>query len=256
MKNFQTAYHTDIGIKKQTNQDSILLNAIAVGQDEILLAVLCDGMGGMAKGELASATVIRAFADWFQQIYANDSEKRNVAKIKKQWTELIENCNDKLIAHGKATNLQLGTTVTALLIWSAGSYFVGHIGDTRIYHLTGKLQQLTDDHTFVAREVKRGNMTKEQAAKDNRRNVLLQCVGVNESFEPQFCEGRIEVGEAFLMCSDGFRHEVTEEELLLHLSPSKLHQENQIMQKLVELVELNKQRQETDNISAIYIKRI
>lgn len=255
MKYFQTAYHTDIGIKKKTNQDSILLNAIAVEEGEVLLAVICDGMGGMDKGELASATVVRAFANWFQTIYVNDTEKRNTTQIKAQWTELIENCNNKLIEYGKTTNIQLGTTVTAILIWSDGNYLIGHIGDTRIYHLSKQLSQLTEDHTFVAREVKRGNMTREQAAKDNRRNVLLQCVGVNESFETQFCEGNIGIREAVLMCSDGFRHEITEQELWLHLEPSKLQQEIEMKQSLVGLVELNKQRMETDNISAIYIKR-
>ena len=69
MHNFRCAYHTDTGIKKQSNQDSILLSAIASQKNEILLAVLCDGMGGMAKGELASATVIRAFSEWFRNVY-------------------------------------------------------------------------------------------------------------------------------------------------------------------------------------------
>ena len=64
-----------------------------------------------------------------------------------------------------------------------------HVGDTRIYTLSDTLQQLTEDHTFIAREIKRGNMTIEEAKKDNRRNVLLQCIGVNEFFEPQYENG-------------------------------------------------------------------
>lgn len=254
MNNFQVDYHTDIGIKKKSNQDSILLNGIEIEEQEVLLAVLCDGMGGMSKGELASATVVRAYAEWFQKIYANEADLQDIDKIKAQWNALIKECNDKLIAYGRESGQQLGTTATAVLIWSDGKYLVGHIGDTRVYYLTEEIYQITEDHTFVAREIKRGTMTKQQAATDSRRNVLLQCVGVNESFEIQFCEGNISKGEAFVVCSDGFRHEVTDNEILCRLRPSKLYQEK-IKEKLVELVELNKQRRESDNISVIYIKR-
>ena len=59
MKNFNVSYDTDVGIKKKTNQDSILLKGGAAEKEELLLAVICDGMGGMEKGELASATVVR-----------------------------------------------------------------------------------------------------------------------------------------------------------------------------------------------------
>lgn len=73
MKNFNVSYDTDVGIKKKTNQDSILLKGGAAEKEELLLAVICDGMGGMEKGELASATVVRAFSDWFENDYMNSS---------------------------------------------------------------------------------------------------------------------------------------------------------------------------------------
>lgn len=256
MHNFNCAYHTDTGIKKHSNQDSILLSAIVSQKNEILLAVLCDGMGGMAKGELASATVIRAFSEWFRNEYIHDNDKLNFEKIKSRWCELIRQCNNELIEYGDSMEVQLGTTMTALLVQSSGSYFIAHVGDTRIYLLSDEIEQITEDHTFVGREIKKGKMTIEQAMKDSRRNVLLQCIGVNKYVEPQFLEGCIGKGDAFLMCSDGFRHEVSAEELLIHLSPGKLFDDALMKQKLVELVEINKQRNETDNISAIYIKRI
>lgn len=255
MQNFSSDYHTDNGMKKQLNQDSILLNGIAADDREILLAVICDGMGGMTKGELASATVVRAFSEWLRDKYIHDNDKHNFEKIKLQWLGLIRDCNNRLIKYGQDLGVQLGTTVTALIVQSTGSYLIAHVGDTRVYYLSDKIKQLTEDHTFVGREMKKGLMTAEQAMKDARRNVLLQCIGVNQFVEPQFLEGYIEAGEAFLMCSDGFRHKVSAEELLTYLEPDKLYDSALIKQKLVELVEINKQRNETDNISAIYIKR-
>jgi len=120
--------------------------------------------------------------------------------------------------------------------------------------MSKKIAQLTEDHTFIAREIRRGNMTAEQAATDSRRNVLLQCIGVNRFFEPQYMNGMIEKEDSVLLCSDGFRHMVTEEEIF-----EKLHSavnEQEMKKGLIHLVELNKQRQETDNITAVLVKRI
>lgn len=256
MKELAIAYHTDIGIKRQSNQDSILLKGLEAGTDEIVLAVLCDGMGGMEKGELASATVVRAFSQWFEKIYVQSGAGWNIATIKKQWKKLLADCNEKLQNYGQKQSAQLGTTATALLLHSSGKYFIGHIGDTRVYKLSQYIQQLTEDHTFVAREIRNGNMTEEQAQTDTRRNVLLQCIGVNGYFEPQFLEGFLERGEAVLLCSDGFRHEVSATELFDALNPQRFYLSEDIKQVLFNLVELNKRRNETDNISSIYIKRL
>ncbi len=254
MKNFNVSYDTDVGIKKKTNQDSILLKGGAAEKEELLLAVICDGMGGMEKGELASATVVRAFSDWFENDYMNSSMTVSDEMIKKQWQDILEDVNSRLITYGKENQLQLGTTVSAILLKDNGQYVFGHVGDTRIYTLSDTLQQLTEDHTFIAREIKRGNMTIEEAKKDNRRNVLLQCIGVNEFFEPQYENGRLAHGTALLLCSDGFRHMLSEDEISESLNPHKNLDEAQIKEKLREMIEWNKQRMETDNISAIYIK--
>lgn len=174
--------------------------------------------------------------------------------IRQQWQSLLEEINGRLIRYGKENQIQLGTTISAVLLNSDGQYMLCHVGDTRIYTLSDMLQQLTEDHTFIAREIKRGNMTIEEAKKDNRRNVLLQCIGVNEFFEPQYENGRLAHGTALLLCSDGFRHMLSEDEISESLNPHKNLDEAQIKEKLREMIEWNKQRMETDNISAIYIK--
>lgn len=255
MDHFYVAYHTDIGIKKKTNQDSILLKGIKDGDQDSLLCVICDGMGGIEKGELASATAVRAFSKWFENVYIQKGSAWTSAEVWSQWADLLADTNKLLTTYGKKHHIQLGTTVTVLLITSQNKYVLGHIGDTRVYHFQDHMEQLTEDHTFVAREVRRGNMTAEQAAQDNRRNVLLQCIGVNQSFTPQFLEGKLGAGDAFLLCSDGFRHVVTEHEIYMCLKPEKIPDEVAAKKNLIHLAELNKQRRETDNISAVYIKR-
>lgn len=198
--------------------------------------------------------VVRAFSDWFEQVYIKNEMHVGDEGIRQQWQSLLEEINGRLIRYGKENQIQLGTTISAVLLNSDGQYMLCHVGDTRIYTLSDTLQQLTEDHTFIAREIKRGNMTIEEAKKDNRRNVLLQCIGVNEFFEPQYENGRLAHGTALLLCSDGFRHMLSEDEISESLNPHKNLDEAQIKEKLREMIEWNKQRMETDNISAIYIK--
>ena len=255
MKYFSTAYATDVGIKKNVNQDSLLLKGISNGDKEVVLAVLCDGMGGMSRGELASAAVVEAFSDWFMTACRKQDDIFSVEEARRQWSELLSQCNERLMEYGKKNQIQLGTTVTAVILFSSGNYLIVHIGDTRAYLLNDHMVQLTEDHTWVAREIKRGNLKKEDIESSSRRNVLLQCIGINEHFAPQFLEGKLLDGEALLLCSDGFGHKVSGEEIRKSLEAVETGNEAMAETCLRELAELNKQRQETDNITAIYIKR-
>ena len=80
---------TDIGISKDTNQDSVLIKHATVDGEEILLAVVCDGMGGLSKGELASATVIRAFSKWFDEELPFELENVDLQVIGSKWSLLL-----------------------------------------------------------------------------------------------------------------------------------------------------------------------
>ena len=94
---FLTAVHTDVGIRKSTNQDSALVMEAQTDCGRVLFSVICDGMGGLAKGEVASATVIKAFSDWFEKelpklLHMEDPEKM----IFGEWEELVMDCNRRI----------------------------------------------------------------------------------------------------------------------------------------------------------------
>lgn len=253
--NFLTTTYTDKGIKKDTNQDSVLLKVVKATDGGICLAAVCDGMGGLAKGELASATVIRAFNAWFE----NEMPKRicdlDFATIKSQWITLIEEQNRRISDYGKRSGISLGTTLSVILL-VAGQYIFAHVGDSRIYQFRDSIEVLTNDQTVVARDIERGVITPEEAASDPRRNVLLQCIGASRVVTPQVSEGDFDRGEMFMLCSDGFRHEISSEEIFDELNPSLLQNEKIMLQKSVQLVELCKMRHETDNITVALIKTV
>lgn len=252
--NFLTAVHTDIGIRKNTNQDSALVMEAETDIGNVLLAVVCDGMGGLAKGEVASSAVIRAFSQWFENelpyVLALEKPKD---RIFSSWEKIAYSCNDKISNYGKSLGVSMGTTLVAVL-FAAGHYYIINVGDSRAYCITDRLYQLTKDQTFVQREMDMGRMTYEEAMNSPQRNVLLQCVGASNIIEPEFFWGNYEENQVFMLCSDGFRHLITENEFYDNLNPAVLTDERVMKDRAVYLTELNKNRMERDNITALLVK--
>ena len=243
---------TDVGISKSTNQDSVLIKHASTDIGEVLMAIVCDGMGGLAKGELASATVIREFARWFEEDLPFELNNLDMQVIGGKWALMLKDLNLKIQQYGAQHGASLGTTFSGIL-FAGNQYVIAHVGDTRIYQIGTSLNQLTTDQTFVAREVSRGTMTAEQAKTDKRRNLLLQCVGASKSVEPQIICGTSESG-AYMICSDGFRHEITEAEMHESLNPINFTHKNAMHSKAKYLIEQVKSRNERDNISVVLIK--
>lgn len=243
---------TDIGIRKQTNQDSLLVKYGNCEIGEVLLAVICDGMGGLDKGEVASATVIREFARWFHEELPYELDTLNMQVIGGKWSLMLKELNVKIAEYGKKINSRLGTTFTGILL-AGNEYAAVHVGDSRLYHISTTIKQMTKDQTFVAREVSRGTLTEEQARTDKRRNMLLQCVGASAKLEPDIMTGRIEKG-VYMLCTDGFRHEISEREMFENLNPDVLRNKDIMRKNARYLIDQIKSRQEKDNISVILIK--
>lgn len=252
--NFLTAFHTDVGIKKKTNQDSLLIHQAQTESGNVLLAVICDGMGGLAKGEVASACMIRAFSEWFQtELPCMLSAGLQPEALRTGWEKLVNDVNQKITVYSMNNSVSMGTTCVALLVVNE-TYYIMNIGDSRIYLISDNIYQLTKDQTYVQREMDAGRMTYEESLRDPQRNVLLQCVGASSVVEPDFFMGDVEINQTYLLCCDGFRHVITPEEFYRYLSPAMATDSGTMQKNLEYLTEMNKQRMETDNITAVLVR--
>ena len=245
---------SDIGIEKEINQDSVLIMRSTYNKNEVLMAIICDGMGGLAKGELASATVICKFKEWFDKELQFELKDLNWNVISDKWCLILKKLNNQIQEYGQEIGERLGTTFTGILIINT-KYVVVHVGDTRLYYLGDSITQLTTDHTFVAREVSKGNLSAEQAKTDKRKNLLLQCIGASKTIEPQVIFGVIESG-VYLLCSDGFRHKVSEEEIYKAFNKKHFNSKTVIRIRCKLLIKQIKQRHERDNISVVLIRTL
>ncbi len=248
MMRFIATADTDIGNAREANQDSLLIRHAATPAGEVLLCVVCDGMGGLSKGELASATVVRVFSDWFDRELSGGDGAFDLRTTAAQWEAALDNANRTLSMYGEKHQIHLGTTFSGIL-FAGGRYLLCHVGDSRIYHIDRHARQLTEDQTLVGREVREGHLTKEQARHDKRRSVLLQCVGASASVKPQMMVGKAKAG-VYLLCSDGLYHETTAREMAASLAPGTLRDRWAMHGGARSLIDLAKSRGETDNISA------
>jgi len=251
---FIVSASTDIGLVKSTNQDSLNVRVYSTSIGKVVFAVLCDGMGGLESGEIASASVVNAFCKWAdvrlpQLIAAGFGDQ----DIKREWTDIAVDMNSKLKAHGAMRGINLGTTLTAILLTSERYYLI-NVGDSRTYEIADRAESLTQDQTVVAMEVRNGIITEEQAAVDPRRSVLLQCIGASETVVPDLFFGQTVQNAVYMLCSDGFRHEITPEEIYGSFCPGNMLSAEQMKQNELYLIDLNKQRSERDNISVITIR--
>lgn len=256
---YMTSHFSVAGKVRPINEDSLCYRQAFFSGREIIMATICDGMGGLSRGEFASSHVIKSFYEWFEnrlpiimekEIYLKQGFNQEV--VINEWKRLIGNENKELHEQGKVSGHQLGTTLSVILIIE-GQYVIGHVGDSRIYHITWKSKRLTKDQSLVAEELREGLISRRDARKDKRINVLLECIGASEMVHPLFFTGHIKRGK-ILLCTDGFWHkpcEVLFPFLLMNLNPMNMKESR--VRKLRKIVMCNERKGEEDNASVILI---
>jgi serine/threonine protein phosphatase PrpC len=195
---------TDVGQKRDHNEDNLLLDP-GLG-----LYVVCDGMGGHAAGEVASAhavaTVQRVLAD---QRAVIDEARRDVPEARERLASLCElavnTACSEIFSMATADNGKagMGTTLVMMLV-VGGKGIMAHVGDSRLYMVrAGQIHQLSEDHSYTSEMVKRGKMTREQARTSPYANVITRAVGIQKNVQVDTLVFDIIPGDTFLLCSDG-----------------------------------------------------
>lgn len=254
---FISAYFTDAGTVKRTNQDSICIKAAKRNNETHILAAVCDGLGGLPEGETASAYTVSRLSEWFEKTYpVLLRQNMSITALRSELDSCLHDISDRINRYGISPGSTPGTTMT-LLLYSGlhGKIITAHIGDTRLYRIsTERTELLTEDHSIVSEEVRSGKITEKEAEADARQNQLTQCIGAgltDISFDYSIIDAEKET--VFLICSDGFRRMITEEEISSALAPVKIRNTVTAEKELNNLAELCMNRNETDNISALII---
>lgn len=187
------------GRVREHNEDRFLMDP------RLGLWVVADGMGGYEAGEVASTGIVEQLKTIGVSSSASDQHARFIDRLTQ--------ANEEIQDFAKRRGSMLGSTVVALLIFE-GEYRCVWVGDSRVYLMRrGTLSQLSRDHSEVQELVEQGVLSREEARTWRGRNVITRAVGVHREVEPEATHGEIEIGDAFLLCSDGLTAHASDDDI-------------------------------------------
>lgn len=243
---------TDVGQKRDHNEDNLLLDP-GLG-----LYVVCDGMGGHAAGEVASAhavaTVQRVLTE--QRAVIDDTRKDQSEareRLAMVCEQAVNTACSEIFSMATADNGKagMGTTLVMMLV-AGGKGVMAHVGDSRLYMVrAGQIHQLSEDHSYTSEMVKRGKMTREQARTSPYANVITRAVGIQKNVQVDTLVFDIIPGDTFLLCSDGLTGYYDDpNDLADALAPTEL-------EKIPDaLIATANQRGGKDNITAVILRAV
>lgn len=240
---------TDVGRRRVSNED-------AFGMDvEAGVFVVADGMGGHAAGEVASReavdtvlSMMRKDQPTFREIETGGRSDEVLRRAKRAVEAAMQAATYMVFALAETDPDQrgMGTTLSTLLI--AGNVGItGQVGDSRIYRVRGgEVTRLTEDHTLVAWQIKQGIISAQEAERSPHRNVITRAVGSRDYVQVDTLVFDLEVGDSFLLCSDGLHGYLQDEEIPAFLAKAPAD-------AVPELIALANSRGGRDNITAIVV---
>lgn len=233
---------SDIGKVRESNQDAFRAGEIGL---QTAYAVVCDGMGGVAGGQIAGRLCADTVAE---RILTGYRKGMSYSSVKNLLMTAIEDANTAVLTRAQTEELPgMGTTVVAALV-EAGSAVIAHVGGSRIYRFgENEFKQLTKDHSVVQYLVDTGKITPEMAKTHPDRNIITRAVGVGKYVEVQLDNTELRKGEVLLLCTDGLTGCVEDEEI------SRIVRETPIEKVCETLVNAANNAGGKDNIPAVLI---
>jgi PPM family protein phosphatase len=200
---------TDPGLARENNEDSVAVD------ESTHLAVLADGMGGYNAGEIASGMATAFIKSEMTRWLTEAGKTAKIKEIRRALEICVENAN-RSIYNAASSNAQYSGMGTTLVVgvFQGAKLVLGHIGDSRCYRLrAGELTQITRDHSLLQEQIDAGLLTVEQAATSSYKNLVTRALGVDDTVALELNEYDVEVGDIYLMCSDGLSDMVEDPEI-------------------------------------------
>jgi len=232
------AGETDTGCVRSANQDSFHIDP------DGRYFIVADGMGGHAGGEEASRLATDAIHSYLESAWSEEQSPHQLLQ------QAIHKANQAIISDQNANPIRgdMGTTIVIVIFKESQTWFC-HIGDSRLYRLRGsKLEQISEDHTWIAKAIQAGTVDAESARSHPWRHMLLQCLGREDIKAISAEEIDIQPGDRLLICTDGLTEELSNDRIARELKNIR-----SCPQAARSLVEAAKAHGGRDNITVVII---
>lgn len=241
---------TDPGIIRSHNEDAVFGDAV------LGLAILADGMGGYNAGEVASGMATTLLATNFSQIVPiSEPQLRETggnSQAHRLFLEQISDANTAIFNAAQSQPQYAGMGTTLVLAWFYDNLLsVAHVGDSRLYRLRGDIfEQITKDHSLLQEQLDSGMITAEEARYSQNKNLVTRALGVDCVVDPEIHDYDVEIGDIFLLCSDGLNDMVEDEEIGLTLQALG----SNLSLAADQLIQMANDNGGRDNVSVILVK--
>ncbi len=241
---YKFCIHTDPGRARDNNEDS------AAFDESTQLGVLADGMGGYNAGEIASGMATAFIKSEMARWLTEAGRHAGIKEIRRAMEICVDNANRSVFnaANSNAQYSGMGTTLV-VAVFQDTTLLLGHIGDSRCYRLRNKeLVQITKDHSLLQEQIDAGLITQEQAATSANKNLVTRALGVEDAVMLELNEHKVDVGDVYLMCSDGLSDMVDDAEI-----SSILDTPLSLDQRAAQLVSAANEHGGRDNITVLLV---
>jgi protein phosphatase len=241
---------TDVGVKRSHNEDCVGINP------SLGFAILADGMGGHNAGEIASSIAVDLIAQVLRERLPRLAEGRmddetgfsGESVLVRQAVGMANNAILEASQY-RPECAGMGTTVVAAVFYG-DRLTAAHVGDSRMYRLRGeKLTHVTEDHSLIQEQVRRGLLTADDARNSSIKNLVTRALGIEPDVEPDIVEDIVRPEDIYLMCSDGLTDVVPDEAIRLTLIQYARH----LGKAADQLVQLANDAGGPDNISVVLV---
>lgn len=234
---------TDVGLCREHNEDAISWDT------RLGLALLADGMGGHNAGEVASILAVDSIKTSLADVVTPEIVASGVVDYKSVVVDAISFANREINEQSleNPDYAGMGTTLV-LVLFLNHSLIYAHVGDSRIYRLrNGEFYRLTSDHSLVQEMIDNGYLTHEEAQESTSRNLITRALGISEEVEVDIADEDTEIGDIYLLCSDGLTDLVSDGEIAAMLTQNRDDLESAARM----LVDMANHKGGTDNISVV-----
>lgn len=233
---------TDIGQKRQLNQDFIYLSETPIGNLPNVF-IVADGMGGHNAGDYASRYAVETVVEEIGSSYEKNPVRIMERAIERANTLIREKASEDAAYNGMGTTMVIATCL--------GRYLeVANVGDSRLYVVNSdRIEQITQDHSLVEEMVRMGGIDRESARNHPDKNIITRAIGARDYIEADFFNLELQTGDMVLLCSDGLTNMMDDE--TIH---QILMTDGSLEDRVEELVRTANQNGGKDNISVVVVE--
>ena len=237
---------TDPGLERPDNQDAYATAHFA--ESGYTVAVVCDGMGGVKGGHLASCIAVETYLEATGKVLRKDM---TAAQLSQASSYAVALANEAV--YTKAQEAKefhgMGTTLVSAICYEGGAV-ISNVGDSRAYHITAEgIRRVTKDHSLMEVLVRRGDITEEEARVHPNRNVITRALGPEKSEESDNYICELKQGEYLFLCTDGLINTVSDQEILYEVIHNGAEESC-----LDRMLAISKSRGAADNVTAVLLK--